>query len=64
MANEAEIRRMAQSEDMEECEKALHELKNNFVVFIDKTQAWKDLLELTNNESYTVRRDALNFWMR
>lgn len=52
LVNDAEIHRMAQSKDAGERQEALDELRNNFVFFNDKDQAWKDLQALKYEMSY------------
>jgi hypothetical protein len=44
VADQAEIHRLAQSEDVEERKRAVEELKNNFSILEDKEQAWEDLI--------------------
>ena len=58
MANEAEIHKMAQSEDVEERKKALYEYRN-FVYFIDKEQVTKNLMELIKDKDSNVQRHAV-----
>jgi HEAT repeat protein len=51
---QAEIHRMARSEDVEERKRAVEELKNNFALLEDKKYAWEDLIKLTSDTDSEV----------
>jgi hypothetical protein len=53
--DQAEIHRMARSEDVEERKRAIEELKNNFAILEDKKQAWEDLHRLAMDNDHLVR---------
>ena len=53
--DQAEIHRMARSQDAEERKKAAEELKNKFAYLKDKEQAWEDLIRLTSDTNSNVR---------
>ncbi len=53
------IHRIVCSEDVEERREAVKELKNNFLYFIDKKQAWDDLQWLIQDNNDDVRRSAI-----
>jgi HEAT repeat protein len=49
VVDQAEIHRMARSEDVEERREAVKQLRKNFADFPDKKQAWDDLIRLTSD---------------
>ncbi len=49
MADQAEIHRMAMSEDVGERREAVEQLRKNFANFPDKKQAWDDMIRLTSD---------------
>lgn len=55
MVDQAEIHRMARSEDVEERKKAVEGLKNNFAILEDKKQAWEDMHRLAMDNDHIVR---------
>jgi HEAT repeat protein len=61
---QAEIHRMARSEDVEERKRAVEELKNNFALLEDKKYAWEDLIKLTSDTDSDVRRGAAHALVR
>ncbi len=65
MVDYAKIHRLVLSADAEERNEAVDQIKNNFKILLykEKEQAWKDLLELTKDEHSYVRwraADALS----
>ncbi|MBU4056245.1 MAG: HEAT repeat domain-containing protein [Proteobacteria bacterium] len=58
MVDQAEIHRMASSENVEERKRAVEQLENNFAILEDKNQAWDDLHQLTSDKDRNVRRGA------
>jgi HEAT repeat protein len=58
VADQAEIHIFVQSKDAEERERAAEELKNNFAILKDKESAWDDLIRLTQDKNYYVRKGA------
>jgi len=58
VVDQAEIHRMAKSEDVEERKRAAEYLKNNFAMLENKEQAWDDLHRLTSDTDSEVRRGA------
>ena len=58
MVDQAEIHRMARSEDANKQRDAAEQLRNNFIDFIDKKQAWEDLIRLTFDTDSEVQWDA------
>ncbi|MFZ3169618.1 MAG: HEAT repeat domain-containing protein [Candidatus Methanoperedens sp.] len=60
MADQAEIHRMARSEDVGERREAVNELNKNFAIIKDKEQAWDDLIWLMQDNIDSVRWVAAN----
>jgi HEAT repeat protein len=58
VADQAEIHRMAMSEDVNERREAARQLRQNFAHLPDKKQAWDDLHRLTSDTDSDVRRGA------
>ena len=58
MVDQAEIHRMAMSDDVEERREAAEQLRKNFVGLSDKNQAWDDLIRLTSDSDFDVRWHA------
>ncbi len=58
MEDQAEIHRMAWSEDVEERQEAANQLYHDFTTFPDKNQGWDDLHRLTMDEKSCVRVSA------
>ncbi len=66
MVDQAEIHRMARSEDVEERTRAVDKLKNNFAILVNKEQSWDDLHRLTQDNNDSVRwraADALGIFI-
>jgi HEAT repeat protein len=61
VADQAEIHRLAQSEDVEERRRAVEELRKNFAILKDKEQAWDDLHRLMQDKKSYVRWHATEF---
>jgi len=58
MVDQAEIHRKVTGGDARERREALQQLRNNFADLPDKDAAWKDLIQLTQDEDSSVRRGA------
>ncbi len=58
MVDQAEIHRMARSEDVEERCKAIEFFKNDFPNIENKTRAWTNILNLTKDNDETIRWEA------
>lgn len=58
MEDQAEIHRMAWSEDAEERQEAANQLFHDFTILPDKNQGWDDLHRLTKDEKSCVRVSA------
>jgi HEAT repeat protein len=58
VADQAEIHRMARSENAIERREAVEQLRENFAHLPDKKQAWEDLHRLTSDIYSGVRRGA------
>jgi predicted nucleic acid-binding protein len=58
VADQAEIHRMARSENAIERREAVEQLRSNFASLPDKKQAWEDLIRLTRDYSGDIRAEA------
>jgi HEAT repeat protein len=60
VADQAEIHRMARSEDRKKRREAAEQLRENFAHLPDKKQAWDDLHRLTSDTDSDVRWGAIS----